>query len=266
MTVSEYANLEEQCKNATLGKQVDYDGMYHGECYDLAQVYFTQYLKVPEGVLGGCGYVNRMLYPPKIDELLKYFDEVPTNNMIKGDTVIWDWGGDLCHIAIYDHWDGQYCWFLTQNNPVTHLTTLSILDTGNARAFRLKGITPNKKVKLRGHIQDIGWTNWQDNVIGTTGQAKRLEAIQIDAPDYKIKVKAHIQELGWVDYGEITKDTVIGTTGESRRLEALQIIADGLEYQVHIQELGWSNFVPCQAKYGLGTMGYNKRIEAVCIK
>ena len=111
MTVSEYANKEEQLKINSLGKQIDYDGMYPGECYDLAQVYFTQYLGVPEGILGGCQYVNRMLYPPKINQLLEYFDEVPINAMLKGDTVIWDWGGDLCHIAIYDHWDGTYCWF-----------------------------------------------------------------------------------------------------------------------------------------------------------
>ena len=139
MTVSEYANIEERFKNDTLGKEVDYDGQYRGQCWDLAQVYFTQYLGVPEGVLGGCDLVSNMLYPPKINELLEYFDEVPMTEMIKGDTVIWYYG----HIAVFDHWDGQYCWFVTQNNPVAHLTTLSVLGTGNARAFRLKGIVPD---------------------------------------------------------------------------------------------------------------------------
>lgn len=266
MTISEYANLEERFKNDTLGKQIDYDGMFPGECYDLAQFWFVNYLKVPEGILGGCQYVNRMLYPPKINQLLEYFDEVPIGYMLKGDTVIWDWGGDLCHIAVYDHWDGQYCWFVTQNNPVPQITTLSILDTNGARAFRRKGIEPDKKVKLRGHIQDIGWTNWQDNVIGNVGMGKRLEAIQIDAPDYKIKAKAHIEGIGWVDYGEITKDTVIGTAGEARRLEALQIIADGLVYQVYVKDLGWSEITECGAKYMAGTEGYAKQIEAICIK
>ena len=141
---------------------------------------------------------------------------------------------------------------------------LSKLDYIIEQANKINEATTN--VKLRGHIQDIGWTNWQNNEIGTTGESKRLEAIQIDAPDYKIKVKAHIEGIGWVDYGEIDKDTVIGTTGESRRLEALQIIADGLEYQIHVQDLGWSSIVPCGAKYSLGTEGFSKRIEAVCIK
>ena len=269
MTISEYAKLEEQFKNDTLGKQIDYDGMFPGECYDLAQVWFVNYLKVPEGILGGCVYVSNMLYPPKKEQLLKYFDEVPVNNMIKGDTVIWDKGNVAPdgHIAVYDHWDGQYCWFVTQNGPVPHLTTLSIIEVdAGARAFRLKGIEQDKDIKLRGHIENIGWTNWQNNVIGTTGQNLRLEAFQIDAPKYKIQVKAHIQDIGWVDYGVINKDTVIGTTGEAKKIEALQIIADGLEYQIHVQDLGWSNITPCGAKYSLGTEGYNKQIEALCIK
>lgn len=262
MTISEYAEKEETLKLTSLGKTIDYDGHYGGQCWDLAQVYFTNFLDVPASVLGGCDLVSNMLYPPKLNELLQYFDEVPIGYMLKGDTVIWEYG----HIAIYDHFDGQYCWFVTQNNPVPQITTLSILGTNGARAFRRKGIEPDKKVKLRGHIQDIGWTNWQDNVIGTTGQAKRLEAFQIDAPDYKIKAKAHIEGIGWVDYGEITKDTVIGTAGEARRLEALQIIADGLVYQVYVKDLGWSEITECGAKYMVGTEGYAKQIEAVCIK
>lgn len=123
-----------------------------------------------------------------------------------------------------------------------------------------------QKIKLRGHIEEIGWTQWQDNFCGTTGQNKRLEAFQIDAPDYKIKVKAHIQDLSWIDYGEINKDTVIGTTGQGKRIEALQIIADGLEYQVHIENLGWSNMTPAKELYSIGTMGYGKKIEALYLK
>ena len=269
MTISEYTQKEEELKQNTLGKSIEYDGNGNFQCWDLAQVYFVNYLGVPEGVLGGCNYVWSMLYPPKKEQLLKYFNEVNVHNMIKGDTVIWDRGNVAPdgHIAVYDHFDGQYCWFVTQNGPVPHLTTLSILEVdAGARAFRLKSVEPDKKVKLRGHIQDIGWTNWQDNVIGTTGQNKRLEAIQIDAPEYKIQVRAMIQDKGWVDYGTITKDTIIGTTGESKRIEELQIIADGLEYQVHIQDLGWSNVTPCKKEYSLGTSGYCKGLEALCIR
>lgn len=143
MTISEYANLEEQCKNDTLGKCIDVDMCFGGQCWDLNQLYNIKYLGVPAYVLAGCGTVNKMLVEPKLSDLLRYFDEVPSNEMIKGDIAIWDWGGDLCHIAIYDDWDGQFCWFLTQNNPVEQMTTLSILNTDNMRSFRLKGIVPD---------------------------------------------------------------------------------------------------------------------------
>lgn len=266
MTVTEYANLEERFKNDTVGKTIDFDGQFGGQCWDSAEYWFVNYLGLPASILAGCGVVNNMLYPPKINELLEYFDEVPVGYMLKGDTVIWDWGKDLGHIAVFDHWDGQYCWFVTQNNPVPNVTTLSILNTSNARAFRIKGIEEPKKIKLRGHIQDLGWTEWQDNVCGVAGLDKRLEAIQIDAPDYKIQAKAHIQNEGWVDYGTINKDTVIGTTGEAKRIEAIQIIGDDLEYQVYVQDLGWSNVTKTGDKYGAGTLGFSKKIEAICIK
>lgn len=140
MTISEYANIEERFKNDTLNKTIDFDGQYGGQCWDLAEYYNVNYLNVPASVLAGCGLVSNMLYPPKINELLEYFDEVDVHNMIKGDVVIWTYG----HIAIYDHWDGQYCWFVTQNNPVPNVTTLSIIEVdGGARAFRLKGIVPD---------------------------------------------------------------------------------------------------------------------------
>lgn len=143
MTYSEYGKLEEQCKSDTLGKCIDVDMCFGGQCWDLNQLYNIKYLNVPAYVLAGCGTVNKMLVEPKLSDLLRYFDEVPNNTMIKGDIAIWDWGGDLCHIAIYDGWDGQFCWFLTQNNPVEQMTTLSILNTDNMRSFRLKGIVPD---------------------------------------------------------------------------------------------------------------------------
>lgn len=139
MTISEYANIEERFKADTLGRAIDYDLQYGAQCWDLAEYYNVNYLKVPASVLAGCGLVSNMLYPPKLNELLNYFDEVPITNMLKGDTVIWTYG----HIAVFDHWDGTYCWFVTQNGPVANLTTLSVIDTAEARSFRLKGVVPD---------------------------------------------------------------------------------------------------------------------------
>ena len=134
MTVSEYAKIYENLKNDTIGKFIDYDGNTP-QCWDLAEYYFVNYLHVPASILAGCGLVSNMLVPPKINELLEYFDEVDVHNMITGDTVIWDYG----HIAIFDSCpDGYTCYFLSQNpNPVEVIP----ISQDGSRAFRIKGIT-----------------------------------------------------------------------------------------------------------------------------
>lgn len=116
-------------------------------------------------------------------------------------------------------------------------------------------------MKYRVHQQTYGWSDWKSegNVAGTTGQAKRIEAIQIDPCGKKITVKAHIQGIGWRDYGVITKDTIIGTTGQGKRIEAIEI--HGAKIQSHIQTIGWaSDYSNLQ-----GTVGLGKRIEAIKI-
>lgn len=146
MTVSEYALKEEQCVKDTIGKYIDYDGMFGSQCWDLVEYYVINYLGIPNWVLAGCDYVNNLLVEPKISDVLKYFDEIPTTQMIKGDIVIWERG----HIAIFDHWDGINCWYLTQNtgtgeNP-KGTTYIGILNLGNAKAFRLKGIVQDPEL------------------------------------------------------------------------------------------------------------------------
>lgn len=121
------------------GQWLDWDGCYGCQCWDLAQVYFTECLGLPSSVLSGCGLVSNMLYPPKRYALDEYFDEVPTNSMNPGDVCIWEYG----HIAIFDHWDGYNCWYFSQNpNPSQ---VMKITD-GGMHSFRLKTkkeITPN---------------------------------------------------------------------------------------------------------------------------
>ena len=70
-------------KNKYNGKFVDYDGAYGYQCWDLGEVYFTQVLGLPASVLAGCGLVSNMLYPPKRNELNKYFDEIGFPNDCK---------------------------------------------------------------------------------------------------------------------------------------------------------------------------------------
>lgn len=102
--------------------------------WDLGEKYFTECLGLPASVLAGCGLVSNMLYPPKRNELNKYFDEVSPNAMEQGDVCIWEYG----HIAIFDHYDGRN-WYFSQNpNPCQVMQ----INSNGLHAFRLKGSKP----------------------------------------------------------------------------------------------------------------------------
>ena len=111
------------------------------------------------------------------------------------------------------------------------------------------------------HVQDAGWLDpvYDGEVAGTTGQARRLEALSFTDPS--IVARGHVQNLGWMPESYVQ----VGTTGRSLRLEAVQLSArhEGWEVicQAHVQNLGWlpqvGNGQTC------GTTGRSLRLEAV---
>lgn len=132
----------------------------------------------------------------------------------------------------------------------------------------------NNKINVlySSHVEDIGWMDFvQDgNTSGTTGKAKRLEAIKIklkgidESIEKPIEYKVHVQDIGWMPWVENGK--LAGTTGQSKRIEAIQIklnskIAKTIKYRVHVEDIGWTSWV----KNGeiAGTTGQAKRIEAI---
>ena len=125
---------------------------------------------------------------------------------------------------------------------------------------------PEDRIKYRSYLQKIGWQEWKSDgeTSGTTEQARRLEAIQIDF-NKEVYAKAHIQKDGWVDFGKITKDTIIGTTEQAKRLECLCLKGD-FEYRVYIQKSGWSCWTKADGIATLGSVGQGLRIEAIEIK
>ena len=120
------------------GKYVDTDNYpkeWKWQCFDLVQLYFREVLGVPSSVLAGCKNVCNMLKQPKLNVLLKYFDEVKTPK--QGDVAIWTEN----HIAIYDHAKNYY--FSQNPNPckVMQITMKGV------HYFRLKPqTTPKPKV------------------------------------------------------------------------------------------------------------------------
>ena len=105
---------------------------------------------------------------------------------------------------------------------------------------------------------------------GTTGKAKRLEAIQLDVDgDGGIKYQIHGQTYGWQKW--VSDDQQAGTKGRAKRAEAIKIELTGnlaktydVYYRVHGQTYGWQGW----KKNGeiAGTTGKAKRLEALEVK
>jgi hypothetical protein len=123
------------------------------------------------------------------------------------------------------------------------------------------------------HLQDIGWQEWKKNgeIAGTTGQRKRVEAIQIkldNAPaGYNISYQVYVRELGW--QGWKTNGEVAGTTGESRPVEAIQIqvigsTTFGATYELFFPDLGWQPFTVDGVQ--AGPTADNVQLEAIRIQ
>ena len=146
-------------------------------------------------------------------------------------------------------------------------------------------------LEARAHVQDIGWQGWKKSgsVAGTTGQGKRIEAIQFRltgdlAKTYDVWYRANVQTIGWMGW---TKDgSSAGTTGVSGRMESMQVIllkkgsaaptssdqgttltfisAPEIEYSAHVQNIGWQKKVSNDQV--AGTTGQAKRIEAMTMQ
>ena len=128
-------------------------------------------------------------------------------------------------------------------------------------------------VTYRTHVQTYGWKGWVSNGAtgGTTGEGKRMEAIQIKVSGVSggIQYRAHVQTYGWQNW--VSNGATAGTTGQSKRMEAIQIKLTGaiaqsydIYYRSHVQTIGWTNW----AKNGAvcGSTGIGKRMEALQIK
>lgn len=134
--------------------------------------------------------------------------------------------------------------------------------------------TKEESVSYRVHRQTYGWEPLDvsdGTVSGTTGQAKRLEGIQISVSGKysgSVKYQTQVQTYGW--NGWKSDGVTAGTTGQAKRLEAIQIYLTGevanyydIYYRVHAQSYGWMNWAANGQK--AGTAGLAKRLEAIQI-
>jgi hypothetical protein len=78
------------------------------------------------------------------------------------------------------------------------------------------------------HGQTYGWQSYrtENQQAGTTGQSKRIEAIEISLTGeiskyYDIYYRVHIQTYGWLDWAK--NGATAGSTGMSKRMEAIEV-------------------------------------------
>ena len=118
-----------------------------------------------------------------------------------------------------------------------------VMSGTSGKAKRLEGINiklTNKpysgSIVYTTHVQSIGWQGNENNVntwfrdgqmAGTSGRAKRLEAIRIAltgemAEHYDVYYRVHAQTYGWLAWAK--NGEAGGTAGLSKRLEGIQIV------------------------------------------
>lgn len=279
----------EEFKNSVIGRGIDFDGGYGNQCVDLIRQYCADVFGKVRGVHG-----NAIDYWTNFENLSirdDFYKVINTPDLVveKGDIVVWNTnvGGGYGHVAIGlglgdtkgfqsldQNWGSPYVKQVGHNfNNV--IGVLRVRDKNKLNgsptpppAPPKPPYNPNVEIKFRGHVQNIGWQNWVTggNIIGTTGQGLRVEAVQFDFP-FACDVKAHIQNIGWREYKNISRETVIGTTGQGLRLEALIIYPHGNKYnligKVHIENKGWTNRYNLPGDISLGTAGEGLRLEAI---
>ena len=97
-------------------------------------------------------------------------------------------------------------------------------------AIEIIDVPEGLEIDLKAQVENIGWQDYgvarrgKSVVMGTTGQALRLEAFKCDVlsntTGKDLEYRAHQQDYGWL--GWTPAGFMIGCDGQARRLEAVQ--------------------------------------------
>ena len=130
-------------------------------------------------------------------------------------------------------------------------------------------------ISYKSHVENYGWMNDVDvdEISGTVGEGKRLEAYRIVKNDSNISgdilYRSYVNGIGWQEY--VSSGNISGTTGQGKKLEMIQIKLTedmaqkyDIYYRVHVSNKGWLDWA-CNDQI-TGTLGYNYQIEAYEIK
>ena len=100
----------EEFKNKYLGKKVDIDGLFGGQCVDLFNAWNRDYNKDYINCRPS-GFARSIAENKENNGILKYFEETPVNNMCPGTVVVYG----QCKFAP----DSHVCFFIKDNGNGT---------------------------------------------------------------------------------------------------------------------------------------------------
>lgn len=132
------------------------------------------------------------------------------------------------------------------------------------------GTAAASRVCYETHVQDFGWSlgiHCDGQMGGTTGQAKRLEAITVWTPDIDggVCYRVHVSGSGWLSVK--CDKAVAGTIGQERAIESFSIWLTNapanmtVNYKCHQRGTGWIG--PKAQGFDCGVTGQAKRLEAI---
>lgn len=179
---------------------------------------------------------------------------------------------EAIQIIIVQKWESPVYMYNASGESLKGSESCGFVGTAKTNTSDANGV-----VTYKTHVQRYGDQSWvsDGSIAGTSGEAKRLEAIYIKLNASKlgytggIRYKTHVQSFGWEK--EWKKDgQMSGTSGKAKRLEAIRIELTGtissyydVYYRVHAQSYGWLGWVKNGAY--AGTAGQAKRLEAIQI-
>lgn len=127
--------------------------------------------------------------------------------------------------------------------------------------------SPKSGLWYRSHVSDAGWLGFvgTEYLSGTTGQNRRLEAVDVMWNKKKESIRSSFQDINgrWIESGT----GITGTTGRALSIQRVcfasnqDILSSGrkIQYRVHSQDVGWSSWKEEGESAGVS----GKKIESI---
>ena len=129
---------------------------------------------------------------------------------------------EAIQIIIVQKWESPVYMYNASGESLKGSESCGFVGTAKTNTSDANGV-----VTYKTHVQSYGNQNWvsDGSIAGTSGEAKRLEAIYIKLNASKlgytggIRYKTHVQSFGW-EKGWKKDGQMSGTSGKAKRLEA----------------------------------------------